>query len=236
MPGKKSTEVSRIDPTKLGTAERNVPVRFDEIVRVETRFHVPAIHPHEPGPWADEAEKIAWTDDDTGYPCIIRRSPRTGALHGYVAVEPSHPLYGFDPEELDMVVSAHGPIDYAKPCQQSDPETTSICHSPGFSDGETQRVSSNSAADRMERGDEAWWIGFACDGPSDLVPLRSHSRDLRADPTIGLEERIYRDEAYVRTHCIALARQLKAIEEGRDPTPHRLPSPPIGIDPDKAEG
>ena len=72
-----------------------------------TVYHVPDLSPKIPGPWRGEADKIAWTDPTTGMACIIRRSAH-GHLCGYVAVEPEHPLYGFDADALPAGSSAQG--------------------------------------------------------------------------------------------------------------------------------
>ncbi len=66
-------------------------------VRVDAVYEVRELRPSGDGPWTAEAEKIAWTDEMSGYACIIRRAPQGGHLCGYVAVPPSHPLFGMNP-------------------------------------------------------------------------------------------------------------------------------------------
>ena len=58
-------------------------------------YHVNDRHPRGDGPWADEADKTAWWDENTGLACIIRRS-KSGSLSGFVAVPRGHDLFGFD--------------------------------------------------------------------------------------------------------------------------------------------
>ena len=38
------------------------------------------------GPWLAEPDKEQFADEATGLPCLIRRSPTSGALCGYVGV------------------------------------------------------------------------------------------------------------------------------------------------------
>lgn len=45
------------------------------------------------GEWLHEPDKKQWTDQDTGYPCLIVRN-RVGALCGYVGVPLDHPYFG----------------------------------------------------------------------------------------------------------------------------------------------
>lgn len=49
----------------------------------------------ERGPWDAEPDKAQWSDEDTGYPCLILRGP-SGALCGYVGVSNDHPAYGLN--------------------------------------------------------------------------------------------------------------------------------------------
>lgn len=45
------------------------------------------------GPWQEEADKYSWTDEATGYSCLIVRNS-FGALCGYVGISGGHPLFG----------------------------------------------------------------------------------------------------------------------------------------------
>lgn len=211
--------------------KRDVPVRFERrLVVAEAVYRVSALRPTEAGPWSQEADKIAWTDADTGYGIIIRRSPLMLNLCGYVGVGPDHPLAGFNRSSIRAVgVDAHGGIDYASPCQKHEPEHVSICHVSEslLPAGQTQRMYANAA---VEHGDDAWWIGFSCDKAGDLVPRPNGiGHGSMADAQAGLLEQVYRDEAYVYHQCMSLAMQLRAIEEGRAPEPHAIDVPPVGI-------
>jgi len=65
------------------------------------------------GPWTTEPDEHQWIDPTTNLTCRIRRGGG-GALCGYVAIPPSHPLY----EEADRAESeldAHGGITFTGP-------------------------------------------------------------------------------------------------------------------------
>lgn len=193
----------------------------DAVVRVEALFHVPRIHPKGTGPWENEADKIAWTDVPTGYGCIIRRSPK-GHLCGYVGIAPGHSLHGLHPAAMhDILISVHGGLDYAAPCEEWEPEEVSVCHvgenprkhrlvPPGF----RQRVHANEAADS---GDDLWWLGFSCNQLCDFAPGMFEGQDAERRLLAGVVDRTYRGEAYVHAQCVRLAAQLKAVEDGRNP-------------------
>jgi hypothetical protein len=197
-----------------------------DLVRVDAVFHVPAVHPSGSGPWKNEADKIAWTDDMSGYGCIIRRSPTKKHLCGYVSVPPGHPLFGRRISTIeDFLIGVHGGLDYAAACQARDPEEKSICHAGGpqrivriVPDGFQQNVHVNEVAAGQigDRHDDAWWFGFSCDHATDITPTtREESRPNGL--LDGVNRPTYKDEAFVYAQCVRLAAQLKAIEEGRDP-------------------
>lgn len=64
-----------------------------------------------PGPWQDEPDGEAWTDEATGYLCIARRSEFSGGLCGYVAIPAGHPWYGSHYRDLDALV--HGGLTFS---------------------------------------------------------------------------------------------------------------------------
>lgn len=196
-----------------------------ELVRVDAVFHVPAVHPSGAGPWKNEADKIAWIDDMSGYGCIIRRSPTKRHLCGYVSVPPGHPLFGRHIGTMgDFLIGVHGGLDYAAACQARQAEEVSICHP---SDNRTRRivpegfqqnvhVNEVAAGQIGDRHDDAWWFGFSCDQVTDITPTtREESRPNGL--LDGVNRPTYKDEAFVYAQCVRLAAQLKAIEEGRDP-------------------
>jgi hypothetical protein len=58
-------------------------------------------------PW--ETESVPVQFEAYGLLCEILRAPITGALCGYVGVNPEHPFYGMDYPDLDV----HGGITYS---------------------------------------------------------------------------------------------------------------------------
>lgn len=61
------------------------------------------------GPWDEEKDTYIWTDEGTGYYCLIRRNS-LGALCGYVGIPKKHPL--FDDEEDYYGFDCHGGVTY----------------------------------------------------------------------------------------------------------------------------
>lgn len=112
----------------------------------------------EDGPWKDEPDRVSWTDEATGYPCLIVRGG-VGALCGYVGVPPGHPFYGSHYDDVD--VDVHGGLTYAASCHGG------ICHDPP--PGED---------------DSRWWLGFDCghwdDGTPRLKSLAETDRMMEA--------------------------------------------------------
>ena len=142
------------------------------------------------GPWDSEPDRIAWTDPDAGYPCLMRRNDR-GSWCGYVAVPPGHTAHGWDYDAL-CELKVHGGITYARG-YMGDP-SRGVCHVPA--EGEP---------------DDVWWLGFDCGHCEDdnwmMVELRE------AHPVLagGLLGSVYRDVGYVRQECSRLAQQLKGL-------------------------
>jgi hypothetical protein len=143
-----------------------------------------------PGPWQDEPDKIQFTDERTGLPCLIRRS-RHGSLCGYVGVSEGHPWF----ERGDMEVVVHDEISYAAFCQEGD-EAETICHVPG--PGEPDRV---------------WCLGFSCGGSWDVRPaMDARDRIKYGWEPIRSEGDSYKDIAYVKDQCALLSVQARAAQ------------------------
>ncbi|WP_210357257.1 hypothetical protein [Sphingomonas beigongshangi] len=179
-----------------------------------------------------EADKVAWMDPETHLECIMLRSAEGGFLGGYVAVPPTHPLFGFAAEAVPAEIDVHGGISYAAACQGG-PTTTRrlgreanrICHPPGRAP--KSRAAIHATDYRVH--DDAWWFGFTCDKVYDLVPKSTEGKSRFLGAEIGAT---YRDDAYVCREVEHLARQLKALSDGA-PMPDRRgpPAPPRGLDP-----
>lgn len=160
------------------------------------------------GPWGGEPDKVEWRDAATGLPCIVRRSPTSGAWCGYVGVPAGHPYYGKDYDSIEGL-SVHGGLTYAAPCMEHEGEHA-ICHAP--LPGESDRV---------------WWLGYDCGHQYDEVPAPSRyggwspmnafldlSDEVCADEMPdGVEWGEYRTHDYAREQCRQLAAQLAAVTE-----------------------
>lgn len=184
------------------------------LVAVDVVYRVPSVHPFQEGPWALEADKIAWTDPMSGLACIIRRSGLTGCLEGYVGVGPEHPLFEVTPGALvGLGLQAHGGINYAQPCAKTEDESVSVCHVAR--PAEVLHSHRPASVDGVDH-DDAWWFGFTCDHASDVIPSSSPSGRTKLPNGINLP--VYRDEAFVHRGCAHLAAQLQALADGRDPS------------------
>lgn len=156
-----------------------------------------------PGPWDGEPDKVYWTDEATGFPCIASRgNPRFGNWCGYVAVEPGHPLHGKDYEAPD--VDVHGGLTYAASCSEDEPETVAVCHVP-----------------EPGRPADVWWFGFDAGHAWDVSP-GLFARD-RARGGFPLHEgeypfgpdgpRVsYKTLEFIKAECASLAKQLKDLD------------------------
>jgi hypothetical protein len=156
------------------------------------------------GPWSAEVDKEQFSDEATGLPCLIKRSP-LGALCGYVGVSEGHPWFGQGYDDVRVAIDGppdypevHGGLTFAGFCQEG-PEDKTVCHIPG--PGEPDRV---------------WWLGFDCAHAFDLSPaMRAREResyppsllDMRED--LGMRE-TYKDIGYVKDQCTLLALQAQA--------------------------
>lgn len=166
------------------------------------------------GPWDDEPDKMQWTDETTGLPCLLVRHSDWGNLCGYVAVPPGHPFHGQGFRSLGEVeIDVHGGLDFAGECQPGEDESTGICHVP-----------------EPGQPHDVWWFGFDCAHWLDLVPgMEAHLNQLMPDRLAeraalrlgwpaGTREMFttrYRDIGYVQRECAHLAKQLaRAVPHG----------------------
>lgn len=145
------------------------------------------------GPWKNEPDKMQFTDPDTGLPCLVVRSPNSGALCGYVGVHETHPVFGKDYDDVDVEV--HGGLTFASLCVD-DPERKEhgICHI--VEPGEDDRV---------------WWLGFDTAHGMDYMPAFT----LRMEEKFGVSPfpdppSQYKTLDYVKAEVAHLAEQLAA--------------------------
>lgn len=161
------------------------------------------------GAWQTEPDKVSWTDQTTGLPCLIVRN-HSGALCGYVGVNPGHPWHGrgyadalcghdgcYD-HRLDSRVDVHGGLTFSDGCGHGADEATGICHIP-----------------EPGQPDDVWWFGFDCAHAWDLTPgsnarIRDwHIEKYGSDTDLGKGD-TYRDVGYVTDQIKSLAAQLSA--------------------------
>lgn len=139
------------------------------------------------GPWQHEPDKISWTDQATGLPCLIVRN-RLGSLCGYAGVTPDHPWHGlrYDVDAALGVIDVHGGLTYSEACDTNAPEDTGICHTPD-----------------PEQPDHVWWFGFDTAHSGDLTPSMN-----QYTWRIPNGNEVYRDITYVEADVTQLAAQL----------------------------
>ncbi len=143
------------------------------------------------GPWDNEPDKMQWTDEATGLPCLIVRNPWSGALCGYVGLPPNHPLHGETYGNDYMDFDVHGGLTFSDKCSPGETEARGVCHVPA--PGEP---------------DDVWWLGFDCGHSWDYSP-----QDLMEDNKRGGIWRVgynrqYRTVEYVKNECKNLAAQV----------------------------
>jgi hypothetical protein len=145
------------------------------------------------GPWDAEPDKVQFTDEATGMPCLAVRNPEMGFWCGYVGVSEGHPAFGKGYDDVSAEV--HGGLTFADTCQPSETDSRGICHIPAA--GEPDHV---------------WWLGFDCAHAWDISPGRSAYERRHNLPEIGASwDSSYRTLAYVKRECANLARQLAAM-------------------------
>ncbi len=160
------------------------------------------------GPWQGEPDKVQYTDEATGLPCLAVRA-HLGNWCGYVGVAEGHPLFGVGYDQCprgcaewgcchrpDGHLDVHGGITYAAACQEGD-EARSICHVP-----------------EPGQPDHVWWFGWDCAHADDLVPgLAARLLAGRAFLKGMARHETYRNLEFVREQNRQLAAQLA----GRQP-------------------
>lgn len=142
------------------------------------------------GPWLSEPDKVQWTDESTGLPCLAVRHKESGHWCGYVGVSALHPLHGIDYDQAHRMadISCHGGLTYSAGCSHGD-EATSICHVP-----------------EPGQPDDVWWLGFDCNHHRDLAPAMEAKLPRFRGHTV------YRTLEYVREQCASLAGQLSQVQ------------------------
>lgn len=157
------------------------------------------------GPWIEEPDLVEWTDQATGYPCLIVREDTLGQLNGYVKIPQGHPFYGVDYTTLDDEdIAVHGGITFTGP---------RLAH---------VQVATGSKLPLVETFDD-YWIGFDAAHHDDVVPgmdatLRRAGVVVPQPIPSMLDflakrlKKTYRDVGYMMAECAVLAMQLKDRE------------------------
>jgi hypothetical protein len=184
----------------------------DHAIHAEEILQIPERRPTGAGAWQHEPDRVAWRDAASGYSCLILRQP-SGALAGYVAVGPEHPLWGYQADAIptELGLTAHRGLTYSATCQENAPPRLRICHphdSMRLRGGEQPHVPDHKDS-AASGASNAWWFGFACEHAGDLMPRSSARNNHRREDGPP----VYRDLAYVAAQTLSLARQLKALEE-----------------------
>lgn len=132
-------------------------------------------------PWLDEPNLKRWSYG--GLDLVVVRNALYGNLCGFVKLPKGHRDYGKDWSELYRLYRVHGGLDFSGRC---------IYHLP------TVRY--------LEPvGENIWWIGFSCNGGSDIVPREIYRTafNYRKLPS-------YKDFVYVSAEAERLADQVIA--------------------------
>ena len=66
------------------------------------------------GPWHDEPDIHEWTDEYSGYNCLIKRNPNVGFLTAYVYIQSDHPFYGIYYGDIAGQIDVHGGLSYSE--------------------------------------------------------------------------------------------------------------------------
>ena len=203
----------------------------DESITALQISEPPDRHPDGDGPWNNEADKVAWNDQETGLGCIMLRQ-KNGTISGYVGVPLEHPFFGFEADAVpaDISNTVHGGLTYGKACEvnrfdrmawgKPRKERYTVCHVTRVRLVQSYRTVQTTADEFHE---DLWWFGFDTDHPGDFIPSKSYGCS-NGD--------VYRDQSFVYANCIALARKLKSISPPADASPaketaqNRLLPPP----------
>lgn len=155
------------------------------------------------GAWQHEPDKVQWTDEATGLPCLAVRHPSGGHWCGYVGIAEGHPLfevsYGDCPQghedcwghSPDSILDVHGGITFSDLCDEKS-QPHGVCHIP-----------------EPGQPDHVWWFGFDTAHACDLSPAWAHLYTREND--------VYRDLPYIQAECRRLADQLEEMAAKQPP-------------------
>ena len=175
-----------------------------------------------PGPWKDEPDRIEWRDEATGLPCLIVRN-NGGALCGYVAVNPGHPLHGKKYSDPCDALQALLEKRMGKPVGNNPGMGLMISMLSGDIGPRMDTVfevhGGITYTDRCQAGgkichvaqpgepDDVWWIGFDCAHSGDVSPAYDSLLSMRLS---GFGA--YRSVNYVKSEIASLAKQIAEVQ------------------------
>ena len=192
------------------------------------------------GPWQNEPEKVQYFDDETGYPCLIKRVDHSGHLCGYVGIGPSHLLYKKSYKDLyDLDIKIHGGLTFSSFCQDMSEETWEKFKlqlekyrpkAKKYPEGDAanfiqkwQPVIDNYQIWKEKaqsefichipnpsEPDNIWWFGFDCAHVGDYSSMVIQSLGFKGYHS---RKEIYRDINYVKQEIKSLALQLQKLEK-----------------------
>jgi len=164
-------------------------------------------------PWLSEPNEIDFIDEDSGYPCVMRRNPM-GAWCGYVGLTVKHPWFGM---KYGDKVKPPGTLERAVNQDEIGVFNIFIAMFGGESVDEKGMdlalcvrchggITFSDQAYWNQEDTTFWWLGFDCAHCDDYQPkLFNICPEL---PKFG----VYRDEAYVRKVLKMMCADLKVAE------------------------
>lgn len=143
------------------------------------------------GVWLTEPDYAMWIDEDSMYPCVLRRNI-FGAWAGYVGLSSDHPLYqAYHTERTFDFIDVYGGVTFS-----------------GFSKEDDLEVSPPT---------RRWWVGFECMLQNDICPAFSADADAQRKKRKSIDpvphHPIYRTMQFTKSHTESLAAQLATIDD-----------------------
>ena len=164
------------------------------------------------GPWDAEDDRYEWRTA-AGLPGLVVRGP-SGALCGYVGVEPGHVAHSRSWDSADNYAkNEDGSPDYAKPDETNPVRGLEVHGGITYAEHCAGRICHVPAPGEPEH---LWWIGFDCDHSFDVSPGNDTFWVTRGLAPIRFGLSSYRDVAYVRAEVESLAAQLAALQLARE--------------------
>jgi hypothetical protein len=151
------------------------------------------------GPWDYEPDRIWWLDDETGFYCLIYRSPELGNLFGYIAIPQGHPWWDKTIDELNTI-DVHGGITYS----EGNGHHSTMYYNKGHKFVGPFIESHSTVDGNIVLDINLWIIGFDTCHFGDEVPALKHIQaPLRYVKT-------YRDASFMEAELKSLCKQALA--------------------------